>query len=380
MGNKMRTLLTISGISVGISTIVFLVSLGYGLQELSIKRITNISSLTSLDVVPAQNTVIINSQSINNLQKIPNVTSVSPLFSLAGQISSGNKKTDVAASAINSDYIGLQGINTSVGGIFSDNEKKIIVSSAIAKLIDKTPDQLVGKDCTFYAYFPKNDGDGYITKELKYNIVGIIDDNNSSYIYLPLNSIKDMLNEKTVYNSVKIKVNNRTNLTQVKSQIEGKGFKATSIADTIDQVYKFFSYVQIILASFGIIALVVASIGMFNTMTIALLERTRDIGIMKAVGIQNSVVKKMFITESFLISFIGGVFGVIIGICIGKVSNIIINALAVSVGGEPQKLFSTPLFVILVILFFSVLVGLATGIYPARRASRLNPLDALRYE
>ena len=376
----MRTLLTVLGISVGIAAIVFLVSLGFGLQALSIKKISSISSLTALDVTPASGSVVLNQAILSEFEKINNVEKTSPLLSLAGQIEHESNKADAVAYAVNEDYFALNGIKTQTGGIFADDENKIVISSALMKALNAKEDDLLGKETTFFGYFAKPNSSEIDKKELKYLISGVIDDNTSSFIYLPLTSVSSNITKDTTYNSAKVKAINTDVIPDIKSAIQAKGYKATSVADTIGQIYQFFQIVQIVLASFGAIALIVASIGMFNTMTIALLERTRDIGIMKAIGVQNNAVRKMFLVESFLISFFGGIIGITSGYLAGKIANIIINALAVSVGGQPEKLFSTPSYVVLIIVGFSIIVGIATGFYPSSRASKLNPLDALRYE
>jgi len=188
------------------------------------------------------------------------------------------------------------------------------------------------------------------------------------------------LSENIVYNSAKVKVDSRDDINEVRTKIEGMGFAVTSIADTISQVDRTFRVIQIVLAAFGAIALLVAAIGMFNTMTIALLERTRDIGVMKAIGVRNRDVYRMFLSESTLIAMIGGIGGLGGGFLISKLINLAVNSLAKSVGGEPQTLFATPYWFAIGIFVFAIFVGLSTGYYPSRRAARINPLDALRYE
>lgn len=378
--NKMRTILTILGISVGIATIIFLISLGFGLQELSIKRISQISSLTALDVTPVQGNVSLNDTYLKEFEKIPNVEKVSPLYSFAGQVSKEENKTDLVAYAVNSEYFSLQGIKIKAGSIFNDSKNPIVISTGVAKALNIGEDGLVGQSLLLQGSFPKESGNDFDVKDATYVIVGIIDDSSSPFAYVPLSSVQGFLNKNTTYNSTKVKVTATENIAEAKSSIESKGFKVTSISDTIGQIYSFFKYIQIVLISFGAVALFVASIGMFNTMTIALLERTRDIGIMKSIGVQNGTVKIMFLTESFLISFLGGMLGIGLGFGLGKLVNYVINILAKSVGGQPENLFVTPILAVAIITGFSILVGIATGIYPAKRAGKLNPLDALRYE
>ena len=119
---------------------------------------------------------------------------------------------------------------------------------------------------------------------------------------------------------------------------------------------------------------------MFNTLTIALLERTQEIGIMKSLEASNSDVKKTFLVEAILIGFLGGASGILLGIGASEVFNFGVNKLTGSLGGNEVDLFYIPAEFMLMILIFSTTVGLLTGFYPARRAAKLNPLDALRYK
>lgn len=375
--NRMRSFLTVFGIAVGISTIVFLVSLGNGLQQLSINKITSISSLTALDVTSAQGSLELTDNVLNDFKKIPNVEDVLPLLSLAGQVAMGENHVDIVGYGVNSKYFGYQGTKIATGGIFN-NDNQTVISSGTAKALNLSPNDILGKNITFIAFFPRKNSNELEKKEFTFQVGGIIDDNSSSFAYFPL--IKDFIKSDSVYSSVKVKVASTEKVGTVKEAIQAKGFKVSSIADTINQVYQIFKIVQIVLATFGVIALFVASIGMFNTMTIALLERTRDIGIMKSIGIQNNTVRKIFLTESFLISFFGGIFGAFLGIIAGKIVNLIVNTLATSFGGQAEKIFAVPFIIVLLIVAFSVLVGAATGFYPAKRAGKLNPLEALRYE
>ena len=119
---------------------------------------------------------------------------------------------------------------------------------------------------------------------------------------------------------------------------------------------------------------------MFNTMTIALLERTEEIGIMKAIGASRFDISMMFIMESTLMGFLGALGGVVLGYAEGKVLNILINLVASRFGGEAVDLFYNPTWFISTVIIFGAFVGLLTGIFPARKASRIDALEALRYK
>jgi putative ABC transport system permease protein len=119
---------------------------------------------------------------------------------------------------------------------------------------------------------------------------------------------------------------------------------------------------------------------MFNTMTVTLLERTKEIGIMRTIGASPNDVKYLFVSESVVVGFMGGVTGILMGVVFGVTVNVFLNIVAGQFGGQSVTLFSFPLPFLLFIAVFSAAVGYLTGVFPARRASTLNPLDAIRYE
>ncbi|MCK5080824.1 MAG: ABC transporter permease [Candidatus Moranbacteria bacterium] len=152
------------------------------------------------------------------------------------------------------------------------------------------------------------------------------------------------------------------------------------VSELVDQAKQVFKVVNVILVLFEAVVLIVSAIGMFNTMTIALLERTQEIGTMKALGASKFDIWKMFLTESMIIGFMGVVVGLIIGFLMSKILNFAINVLAKNFGGLTVELFYFPTWFAIFIVIFSTLVGLVTGFYPARRAAKLNALEALRYK
>ena len=162
--------------------------------------------------------------------------------------------------------------------------------------------------------------------------------------------------------------------------ITDMGYSVLALSENIDQINKVFQAIQIVLGIFGLVALFVAAIGMVNTMTVTLLERINEIGIMKAIGASDKDIGKMFLVESLMIGFSGGIGGIILGFLVSRIFNLGINMLAQSFGGQPVNLFYTPLWFIAFIVIFSTLVGFFSGIIPSKRASGMNPLEALRYK
>jgi putative ABC transport system permease protein len=182
------------------------------------------------------------------------------------------------------------------------------------------------------------------------------------------------------YERIQVRVNTNENLPIVEEQLIEAGYRVTALSKTVEQASKIFQGIQAVLATFGGIALLVSAIGMFNTMTVTLLERTKEIGIMRTIGASPNDVKYLFVSESVVVGFMGGVTGILMGVTFGVTINIFLNLVAGQFGGQSVTLFSFPFNFLSFIAIFSAAVGYLTGIFPARRASTLNPLDAIRYE
>jgi putative ABC transport system permease protein len=126
--------------------------------------------------------------------------------------------------------------------------------------------------------------------------------------------------------------------------------------------------------------LVVASLGMFNTLTVSLLERTREVGLLRAMGMKSSEVRELFLCESIIMGVFGGAIGVIIGFVAGKLLGVLLTLFALTKGVGIIDVTSLPLSFLVLIMTLSVTVGFITGIYPANRAKKISALNALRYE
>lgn len=377
----MRTLLTILGMSVGIAAIMFLVSFGYGLQRTLLQKITTSDALVSLDVTLGEKqSVRLTSETIDRLRQIPNVVDVIPALELGGQGRFDKITLDVRAVSTQPAYLKSEGLKITDGRLFDRGDvRQIVITKAVAQVFGVDPEAMIGKTMGLYLFFnpdASNRGERIDLGD-PYEIVGIAD-GDENIVYIPLESLGSIkINE---YTKLKVKGSSTSVIEPIRSAIGSLDLTASSISETIDQANKVFRAVQIVLMVFGMIALVVSAIGMFNTMTITLLERTEEIGIMKAIGASKSDISLMFIMESTLMGFLGSVGGVALGWIGGYIINILINAVATRFGGQAVSLFYSPLWFILTVIGFGALVGFATGVFPARSASRIDALDALRYK
>jgi putative ABC transport system permease protein len=162
--------------------------------------------------------------------------------------------------------------------------------------------------------------------------------------------------------------------------VETQGYKTASTVDTINQIESFFGGLRSVLGVIGFIALGVASLGMFNTLTVSLLERTREIGGMKTMGMVSGEIQELFLAEAMIMGFAGGIGGLLLGFFVGKLSSSLVSVVAIAQGVGYLELTHIPFGLVLFIVVSSFVVGLVTGLYPAYRAKKISALNALRYE
>jgi ABC-type antimicrobial peptide transport system permease subunit len=185
---------------------------------------------------------------------------------------------------------------------------------------------------------------------------------------------------KRSYQSLTVRVRKTQTTQDIEEKIKAMGFSAFSLTDLMQGFKRVFIIIDILLSLIGSIALAVSSLGIVNTMVMSILERTREIGIMKAIGGSDGDVRKIFLVEASAIGVFGGVFGVALGWAVGRIINFGANMYIQSQGGTPGNLFSLPPWLIASAIAFSWLVSLLAGSYPASRAARLDPIQALRHD
>jgi len=381
--HKMRTVLTASGVGISVAFVVFLISFGLGLQRVSTDQITNLDALQVLDVSIAKSKLLfINDETMNKFTKLGNVSEAYPQVSSAAKISYNQSSIDGVVYGKDNNYLRLEDMKLYSGQKYEDiSVDQAIINAATQKQLSLSDNDVLNKEITVDVVVRSellNKDEKAKTFSKKFKIVGVISDKSAPFIYVPLHIFTD--NGVVNYSNAKIRMDNKNDVNQARLQVENMGFKVSSIKETIDQINQFFNIFQVILISFGGIAIVVACLGMFNTLTISLIEKTREVGFMKALGTMRHDIYWLFTLESVLIGAFGSIVGVTLGVMTGVLLNYGIFALASTSGNQSVELFYIPIPLVLMILAASLFVSLLTGIYPARRAARISPLDAMRYE
>jgi len=263
----------------------------------------------------------------------------------------------------------------------SDALHEAIVNLAFIKTLSMDENNSIGKTINL-SFIVTNDltdqQDKIISEPVAYTIVGITGDNQTPIIHVPIGDIKGM--GVTSYSQVKVVTATTADLPLIRKKIEAMGFKTSSVVDTVSQIESLFYSLKLLLGILGVVALSVAALGMFNTLTVSLLERTREVGMMKAMGMKSMEIRDLFLTESMIMGLFGGLGGLGLGYISGKIISIILSGIALTKGLGVLDIAYIPVPFVIFIIVISVIVGILTGIYPSHRATKISALNALRYE
>ncbi len=386
--NPLRTWLTILGMGVGTGAVVILVGLGFGLQQIILEQIVFGETLLSLGVsaTGAQN-LKLTSETVAAFEKKPEVLDAAPLAKFPALVTFKGLTGNVFIQGVEPPYLRYAGVTATEGVVFTDADaadvNSVMLSPAVLKLFGiEDPKAFIGQKVSFRLLIPAEDGSDTNTEvviDKEYTVRGITKEEGVLNAMMMLPELRNYVGVEE-YERIQVRVDSNENLPIIEKQLIEEGYRVTALSKTVEQASKIFQGVQAVLATFGGIALLVSAIGMFNTMTVTLLERTKEIGIMRTIGASPNDVKYLFVSESVVVGFMGGLTGVLMGVTLGMTINLFLNLVAGQFGGQSVTLFAFPLGFLAFIIVFSAIVGYLTGIFPARRASSLNPLDAIRYE
>jgi ABC-type antimicrobial peptide transport system permease subunit len=288
----------------------------------------------------------------------------------------------------------------SFGAFFpNDTDMTCMLSLDLAKrMMNSDPGSLIGQTVTLAYPSPAAvaaaiAGGGFTVAEppkleqTSCRIVGIVERETGpggfaavTPLMLPLARAKAMSVRQNMYQSLTVKVAGPQYTQDVEDQIKKAGFSPFSLNDALQGAKRAFIILDIVLSLIGSIALAVSALGIVNTMVMSILERTREIGIMKAIGGSNADVRRIFLIEASAIGLLGGVGGVFLGWAVGRVINFGANIYIQQQGGAPGNLFSLPFWLVGGAIGFSIAISLIAGSYPAARAARLDPIQALRHD
>jgi putative ABC transport system permease protein len=425
----LRNSLTTIGIAVGVASLVAMLSLGVGLQQMATRRLERSGLFDTVVVTPRvefrgfgprgrqprneqeQEPKPLDQQARADLAKLPGVIEVYPGIRAMAQVNYGGKDTYSMVAGLPMSARERDAFESIKGKFFSGAEApEAILQSEFAKELDPNPESLLGKEISLR--YPRRQtlgggdlpapfgGFSVIPSEEKLRVVGIIESDPESgfgalgrgRVYIPvrlaekldimqISDVRDPLRSaRAGYMSLVARVNDPKQIEPVEAAVRKMGFGAFSLLDATQQLRRFFAIVDLFLGIFGSVALVVASLGIVNTLVMAILERRREIGIMKAIGAGDGDVRRLFFAEAGVMGLVGGALGVALGWMIGHVINFGTNVYMRQQGLPAETFWTVPWWLVFGGIGFSILVSLAAGLYPAARAAKLDPVQSLRWE
>ncbi len=446
--SKLRNGLTTVGISVGVASLVAMLSLGVGLQQLATRRLAGSGMFDTVFVTSKQdfrgfdreddqktehpeNAPVIDEPVRDKMTHLQYVTEVQPEIRVMGEIISGGQTHFGFVTGLPMSARENEAFDNLQGKFFSGPlAEEVILLNDFAKEIDpKNPKGLIGQEVTLrygehQALAPDSDsagrpalsgaadgrsnatsGDDFgfsvVRKTQKLRVVGIIEEEpyggmrtvSRGRIFLPVDlteklnmaQFTDMRSSlrggggKT-YMTLTVRVKDPGKVAHVQEAINKMGFRTFSVLDATKSLRRFFTVLDLFLGIFGSLALAVATLAIINTLVMAVLERRREIGVMKAIGASDGDVKRLFFAEAGAMGFFGGLLGIALGFAIGKGINWGTGIYLHRHQLPSEAVWILPTWLIGAAIAFSIVVSLLAGLYPASRAAKLDPVQTLKYE
>jgi putative ABC transport system permease protein len=436
----LRNSLTTIGIAVGVASLVSLCSLGVGLQQFADKRLASSGLFNAVFVAPRMNGRFggderpapgsgdhqraLDETARSEILKLPHVVEAYPEIRFTTEILyAGNPYMSMVAGIPESDradgaFDGMQGTFFS-----GPHANEAILQIEFAKQLAAQPQSLIGKNINLRyaqrealidgsphpARSAKSDPDSglspgfsVIPHQTDLRVVGIVETEPAvgfggigrGRVLIPealaeklsaaqSNDLREILrggSTSPTFPSLTVLLRNASDVAAAENAIKNMGFSTFSLLDATKNIRLVFTVFDLFLLIFGSLALVVASLGIINTLVMAILERRREIGVLKALGASDRDVRKLFFAEAGAMGCVGGIIGVFLGWLIGQALTLGTNVYLHRQDLPSIQISAVPWWMIAIAILFSIVVSLAAGLYPATRAARLNPVEALRYE
>lgn len=374
--NKMRSFLTMLGIIIGISSVIILVGMGEGTKKQVTEQIEKLGTNLITVSITGNRTAPITDEEITELTSKPGIKEIAPALSQGSvNIKAGDTAETTTLEASTPNYLTIRKLGISAGRFIAqrdiDNRFKVLVigPETAANLFGTT--DVVGK--TMYV------------NGIEFTVIGVLQSQGTSStgssddrIILPLSTAQRLLKTASI-RSFYIEAESKEKVSEAMSYLQlflnkkynndTRSFRVMNQTTLLETVNATTESMTAMLSGIAAISLLVGGIGIMNIMLVSVIERTREIGIRKAIGAKRGIILSQFLIEASTISSLGGIIGVLIGY------------LGSYLG---PKYFSTTIVIsgdiVLAAFAFSMIVGIVFGIYPASKASKLNPIDALRFE
>lgn len=376
---KVRTLLILLGISVGVAAVIGVTSLGEGIRVNAVAEIQKSHDLTLIEVSPGVSNagiILITDSKVHSVE--PYGTIVSP-YVMDDYVTLN--KTYFEILGITTDYQDAKELELETGSWFEEETYGIVLGSDIAEKFEKIEEIEIGDTIEARIRLYGIEGKP-IDKDVEFTVTGILEPTGTQaddQSFIDIN-IATGIDEKDVYNGIIVKVDSANQAPGARDAIEKQGLTCYSAQDEIDSINKIMKAITLVLAFFSSISLIVGALMIINTMIVSVYERTREIGIAKAVGASQTDIIRIFLSECIIIGILGGLlgdlFGIIFSVMIDKIGKpLLVMQLDIS---EIEHLTAINMEILIAGFLISLVISIISGLYPAWRASKLDPVKALR--
>ena len=390
-GNKMRSFLTVLGIVIGIMAVVVMVAVGETVQQSITDQFSSLGTNTIMiragaaqsAGVRSGNRMTLTLDDVDFIARLPDVAAVSPVENSSAQVVYGNKNWSTSMVGVYPGYATVQNIEMEYGAFFEMNAVKTAATYAV-----------IGPETAEELGMPKNPvGEIIRVRNTPMTVIGVTKAKGAAgmgsqddMVIIPITTLKKRLAGSRFPNAVQmislklyqdsdnnIATDQITALLRERHKLKdgaADDFQITDMKQVMETMNTVSSYLTLLLVAIAAVSLLVGSIGIMNMMLVSVAERTREIGIRKAIGAQESTIITQFLSESIMISFIGSMFGLILGVGLSQgVGRFVLG-------------YNVPFSIwpVIVSISVAIFVGLVSGVMPAIKAAKLNPIDSLRYE
>jgi len=417
---RFRAAFSAVGVIIGTTAVVVLIALGMGLYESSIASVaSSVGSMNEITVLPgavlrafggssavgAANEEMIDTGFLEEMRRRPDVLAVTPRESVASSALT-MRQLYLFVTPVGVDPSAIRGMGWKMqkGALSLGRGSALLGAKTLDSFVDPRrrekvvfqPDDLIGQSLTLTVVRTNDEGKRE-SRSLRLRIAGVLAERGGQddyMLFLPLGeaeSLNEWVSGRRInrdregYSQASIVPRSSSESLTIETELLTRGFYAMSARTMMQALNLVFLMIQAVLGGVGGIALLVAGVGIANTLTMAIYERTREIGLMKALGASNRAVMFIFLGEAGAIGFLGGLGGVLLGLLLSGAANILYGLYlqsqgAASASGASASITAIPLWLPIAAVLFATVVGVLSGLYPAQRAARLEPVVALKYE